>query len=89
MKNKNEDIIEIVDENGEKFEVELVDLINFEDSEYALLTPIDKQEDEDDDYILMKVIQDGDDYSFETIDDNDEFERVSAYIDEIADETDD
>lgn len=90
MTERNEDIIEITDENGEKLEVELIDMITFENIEYAILSPIEKCSHEDcdceSDYVLMKVKKDGEEYSFETIEDNEEFEKVAAYIDELADE---
>ena len=94
MAEKNDDVIEITDENGETFKVELIDILTVDDVEYAILSPLegcDCGEDDcdcDDDYVLMKVKRDGEDYTFETIDDDDEFERVAAYIDELADEID-
>ena len=95
MTENNEDIIEITDENGEKYEVELIDMVTVDDVEYAILSPLQKCEHEDcdceddDDYVLMRVKKEGEDYSFETIDDDDEFEKVAAYIDELADEIND
>lgn len=94
MEESKDGIIEITDENGETFEVEIVDMITFEDNEYAILAPIncscgEKDCDCEEDYVLMKVVRDKEEYSFETIDDDDEFEKVAAYIDELADEIDD
>ena len=34
----------------------------------------------------MRLVKDGEDYSFETIDDEEEFERVSDYLESIEDE---
>ena len=94
MTEKNEDIIEITDENGETYKVEVIDMVSVDDVEYAILSPVGGCDCEDDDcdcadYVLMKVKRDGEEYLFETIDDDEEFERVSAYIDEIADEAED
>ena len=36
--------------------------------------------------VLMKLIQEGTGYSFETIEDDDEFERVSDYIESLDEE---
>ena len=87
----SDDIVEITDENGETYKVRVVDIITFEDKEYAILESLsDKNKDEDDgEFILMKVINEDDDYSFETIEDDEEFEKVASYIDELADEIDD
>ena len=95
MTEKNDDIIEMTDEEGKTYKAEIVELIEFEDKEYAVLSELDDKKHcdcEDDecnsnDYVLMRVIKDGEDFAFETIDDDEEFERVSAYIDELAEET--
>ena len=94
MTDKSEDIIEITDENGESYKVEVIDLVTVNDVEYAILSPVEGCDCEDeecdcDDYVLMRVKKDGEDYSFETIDDDEEFEKVAAYIDELADEIND
>lgn len=93
MTDNIDDIIEITDENGGNYKVELIDLVTVDDVEYAVLAPVEGCEHEDcdceDDYVLMRVKRDGEEYSFETIEDDDEFERVAAYIDELADEIND
>ena len=88
-------IIEITDESGEKFEVEVIDMVTVDEQEYAVLLPLKSchcEHDEcdcEEDYVLMRVQKDGEEYSFETIEDDDEFEKVAAYIDELADEIND
>ena len=78
-------IIETVDENGNEVKFELFDIIVFEEQEYALLT---NPEDEDDENIVvMKLLQEGSGYSLETIEDDEEFEKVSEYIESLEDET--
>ena len=82
-------IIETVDENGNVIKFELFDVIEFEEKEYALLLPVGVEVDEDSDeseMVLMRLVKDGEDYSFETIDDEEEFERVSDYLESIEDE---
>jgi len=82
----NENIIETVTEDGEKVKFEIFEIIEFEEKEYALLTPVDSDETEEDDLVLMRLLQEDDEYVFETIDDDDEFERVSEYIESLAEE---
>ena len=90
MSKVNEDnIIETIDEDGEVIKFELFDVIEFEEKEYALLLPVGVEVDEDSDeseMVLMRLVKDGEDYSFETIDDEEEFERVSDYPESIEDE---
>ncbi len=83
----NEDqIIETVTEDGEVVQFKLFDIIEFEEKEYALLLPVEETDDEDSEIVLMRLTKEDDDYLFETIDDDDEFERVSEYIESIDDE---
>lgn len=90
MSKVNEDnIIETIDEDGEVIKFELFDVIEFEEKEYALLLPVGVEVDEDSDeseMVLMHLVKDDEDYSFETIDDEEEFERVSDYLESIEDE---
>lgn len=81
-------IIETLDENGNLIKFELFDIIQFEGSEYALLLPGDEKDKEENgsEIVLMKLIQEGTGYSFETIEDDDEFERVSDYIESLDEE---
>lgn len=79
-------LIETVDEDGNVVNFELFDIIEFEEKEYALLLPVEEKTSEEDEIILMRLQKDGDDYIFEAIDDDDEFERVSDFIENIEDE---
>jgi uncharacterized protein YrzB (UPF0473 family) len=79
-------IIETVDENGNVIKFELFDIVEFEGKDYALLLPSEEEEDDEVDMVLMRLTKDGDEYSFETIDDEDEFERVSEYIENLGDD---
>jgi len=81
---KTADIIETIDENGNSIKFELFNMINFEGKDYALLLPVDKEQSEE--LVLMEIIKDGEDYSFASIEDDDEFERVSDYIESLEDE---
>lgn len=83
-----ERIIETVDENGHNISFKLLDIIPFENKEYALVQN-PNVEDNDDSIVLMRLIsEEGGGYSFETIDDDDEFEKVSEYVDEIINTVD-
>ena len=79
-------IIETVDENGKVVKFELYDILEFEGKEYALLLPYDSNPEEDDDEIvLMALEKENEDYLFKAIEDDDEFNRVSEYIESLED----
>ncbi len=78
-------IIETVDENGNLIKFELYDIVEVDEQEYALLLPVEDEE-ESDEVVLMRLTKDGEDYLFETIDDDAEFEKVAAYVENLDDE---
>ena len=90
MTNKNEQLIETFDEDGNKVSFELLDIVTVEDVEYALLLPVgSKEDDEEGEILVMRVRKEGEEYSFEVIDDDDEFNRIAEYIEELEDEIED
>lgn len=80
-------IIETIDENGNLIKFELFDIIEVDEKEYALLLPV--EEEEADEVVLMRLSKDGEDYLFETIDNDEEFEKVAAYVENMDDEDED
>lgn len=78
-------IIETIDENGNVIKFELFDIVEVDEQEYALLLPVDEEE-ESTEVVLMRLSKEGDEYLFETIDDDDEFEKVAAYVESMEDE---
>lgn len=89
MAKANDQLIETVDENGNVITFELFDIVEVEEQEYALLLPTDSEAGEDDEIVLMRLTKDGEDYIFETIDDDAEFEKVASYVESLEDEIDD
>lgn len=84
-KEEEKQLIETVDEEGNVVNFELFDIIEYESKEYALLLPADSDND-DDEVVLMKLTKEGEDYLFEAIEDDDEFSKVSEYLENLADE---
>ena len=64
MKNENDELIETVDEEGNKVTFELLDVVTVDDVEYALLLPKDVK-DEDGEILVMRLKKDGEEFSFE------------------------
>lgn len=81
-KQEEKQLIETVDEEGNVVVFELFDILEFEEKEYALLLPTDTDND-DDEVVLMRLSKDGEDYLFEAIEDDEEFDRVSDYIENL------
>jgi len=81
-KQEEKQLIETVDEEGNVVTFELFDILEFEEKEYALLLPAESEND-DDEVVLMRLTKDGEDYLFEAIDDDEEFDRVSDYIENL------
>lgn len=77
-------IIETVDENGKVVRFELFDVVEVDEQEYALLLPVETEE--NDELVLMRLTKDGDEYLFETIEDDEEFDKVATYVENMDDE---
>lgn len=87
----NENIIETIDENGIPIKFQLFDVIEYKGQDYAMLLPVEEEgEDTEPELVLMRLVSEGDEeYSFETIDDEDEFNEVAEYIATVEEDIDD
>jgi len=85
-------IIKTEDENGEMQYFELVDVFKCNNKDYAALLRVnedgsDIESDEEEELVLMRLIEEEDNYTFEEIEDDKEFEEVcDAFENEIDDE---
>ena len=84
------DIITVTDDEGNEFELELLDDIEFEGKEYSVLVPanIDEMDTSDPDFgliILARVTEDGEEV-FVSVDDDAELDRVYEYYISLEDE---
>ncbi|NJD02890.1 MAG: DUF1292 domain-containing protein [Ruminiclostridium sp.] len=80
MEDERDDIIVLVDENGEEVEFEHIDTIEMNDNEYVVLAPYLEEETEETDeeeIIILKVEhnENGED-SFVTVEDEEELDAV-------------
>ena len=64
----------------------MYDIVDFEEKTYALLLPLDDENEEDPELIVLEYLEEGEECYFQNIDDEDEFERVCEYIESLADE---
>jgi len=68
------------EETGEEKPFELIARATIDDVLYFALFPV---EDEGDEYVILKATVDGEDMLFETIEDDDEFEKVEDYFNDL------
>ena len=89
MENEENQLIETVDEDGNVINFELYDIVEVDGQEYALLLPAEEEDDSDEaEIVIMRLTKDGEDYIFETIDDDDEFNKVAEYVESLTDAED-
>ncbi len=85
----NDNIIETVDEHGQHVKFELVDIVEVDEVEYGLLYPVEgfdpaHPEKPGDKVIIMRLKKDGEDFIFEKIEDDAEFDKVADYVTEVT-----
>lgn len=87
--NNNEEIEDLGDiiytltdeDTGEEIDFQLIARATLDDVLYFALIPAD---DEDaDEYVILRVSEDGEDVLLESIDDDDEFEKVEEYFNDL------
>lgn len=81
-----QEFVEVTDEDGVVTKCGIFDVIDFEGKTYALLAPVDEADDEDAELIVMEYVEEGEEGFFQSIDDEDEFNRVCDYIQSLDDE---
>lgn len=84
MEEAKEDIVTLVDEDGNEHEFAVVDIIEVDEKEYALLMPADGEgEDEEAEDVLVLRFEDD---SLVMIEDEAEFNRVVQYLEELGEQ---
>ncbi|QGG46723.1 DUF1292 domain-containing protein [Heliorestis convoluta] len=83
MDQEQENIIILTDEEGNEIEFEELDRVEVDGKEYAVLLPADDEEDE---AIILRVeLEDGEEV-FSHIEDDEEWEKVADYWQELTEE---
>ena len=81
-----EQLIETIDEEGNVINFELIDIFEMEGQEYGLLLPKEGEESEEEkEVVLMRLTKEGEEYVFEMIEDDEEFNKVVDYLDTLED----
>lgn len=87
IEQEHSEIIETVDEEGNIVKFELFDIVEVDEQEYALLLPAEADENEE--IVLMRLTKEGEEYVFEVIEDDAEFNKVAQYVETMDDEEED
>lgn len=82
---KNENLITLLDEDGKEMDFEIVATLNVEKVEYAILQPVD-EEDEDEGVVIFKIIESDGEEVLESIQDEEELNLVISAYEELLEE---
>ena len=83
---QEQQFVEVLWEDGSIVKCEIYDVIDFEEKTYALLIPLG-EEDDDTEVIVMEYVEDDEENAhFQTIEDEDEFNRVCEYVQSMEEE---
>lgn len=86
MSEEEMNLVELSDEEGNVTNCEIYDIVEFEGKTYAMLLPVDDESSEDPELIVLEYVEEGEEGTFVSIEDEDEFNRVCDYIESLADE---
>lgn len=88
MENNNEelDLVTFSDDEGNEFQLEVVDYFEHEGQQYAILFDLESEEDEnaETEVYIMKVTEEGDDEVFLPADE-DKMEELTAIVEDMLD----
>lgn len=88
--NERDEVVVLTDDEGNEFEFQIIDVLEVEGNRYAVLFPLDDEEADDDEALIMRLEtdEDGDDVLVD-IEDDQEWEKVVAEWESmLADEED-
>jgi len=76
---EEESTIILIDEEGQEHEFEVLDILELDGDKYAVLLPLNQDENEEEEAVLMKfaIDDDGEEVLLD-IEDDDEWEKVAA-----------
>lgn len=85
-------VIKTRDENGEEYSFELIDVLELDGQEYGLLAYVAdgdeavSEDEEEEEVVIMRLSKADDSYTFETIEDDEEFNKVVSYLESETEE---
>ena len=91
MNEETTDLVTLVDEEGNEHQFELIDVIEVDERRYAIMTPVEEDDsaEEGEAYIFRLETDENGEEILVDVDDEDEFDRVCAALDELDEDSDD
>jgi uncharacterized protein YrzB (UPF0473 family) len=85
------DFVTIIDDEGNEFELEVIESMDYNGHSYMAFLPADMSEDDPDyGFIILKCVQDGDEELLDSVDDEELLEKVYAvFMEELFDDEED
>jgi len=86
LENESEqsDVVELLDENGDKTLFNIIATLIVDEQEYAILSNTD----DEDEVLIFRVTEENEEFVFETIEDEDEMNAVIDAYNELLEEED-
>lgn len=83
--------VDLTDEEGNNFKLEIVGEVEYENALYRVFLPTDMDEDDPDyGFIILKSVMEGDEELLDSVDDEELLEKVYAlYMEEVFDDEED
>ncbi len=80
--------VDLTDEEGNNFRLEIVGEVEYEDSLYRVFLPTDMDENDPDyGFIILKCVQEGDEELLDSVDDEELLEKIyTVFMEEIFDD---
>lgn len=88
---QEEALVTLEGEDGNSYSCQILDIFEFEKQEYALLLKVggaeakdNGKEADDDALVIMRLVQRDDQSIFQTIESDEEFDKIVAHVEELA-----
>ncbi len=89
---KNDEVLTLVDEEGSEHSFEVIDILQVNEQDYAILLPLDAEktmnsDTKDDEAIIFRIVEEGEEnQTLMAVEDEEEWERVaSAWEERVRD----
>ena len=86
MEEMNENVVNLIDENGEEVAFEIILTLEAEGKEYAILMPLEENENEEEEAYIYRIDEDEEGEMLVPLEDDDEYSTVVAVYEALMEE---